>query len=519
VDARLGQLLGDTRRQLLARDTSTWEDKEAAVLRECHPKQQGFVLDPGRRVAAGRARFVRRMLRVPGARCLYIATTRTQAEELMWAPLKDLVEKLGIEATFNETKLKVTFKRNRSWLRLVGADDKREIEKLRGQPFHEVGIDEAASHDAQLLEHLLVRIIGPRLGDFDGVLWLIGTPGHILSGPFYAATRPGSDIHRKWEDRAKPEFRDWARWSFHAWNLEDASEYVPAIGKLWQEAKLEKEANGWSDQNPVWRREYLGLWAADDTENVYKYRPHLEDGTPWNQWDPEKTPQGFAKLPDGDWRFVFGMDMGHHDPFALAVFAYQPTSRTLYHVYEFEKRGMYARTIAELLIGDELDHEDPTGVIGKTGWPEGMCADTAGLGDAMLTELSQVYGLQIKPAEKKNKFDSVELFNGDLIDGHIKVMKGSRLEEQLLGLQWAVDDVGRLKENKGQRNDCTDAAIYARRMAQHMFAEEAPNPRPAKGTPAARDLEMKEAEERAANRAQDEFGLLSDEPFDDLFGN
>lgn len=520
---RLDHLLGNTKKVIDARNTDEWAKKLDLLIADCHPKQRSFVLDPGRRVAAlvargggkttgGRARFVRRMMTTPKAQCLYVATTRQAASELMWMSLKDLLERMGVEARFNETQLTCTLIKNRSRLRLVGADDKREIEKLRGQPFHEVGVDEGASFDPILLEHLLFRIIGPRLGDYNGVIWVIGTPSHVLRGPFYDASRPGSDISRLWSERDK--YPDWLRWSLHKWNLQDGATTVPAMQRLWSEALLEKEANGWSDQHPVWRREYLGEWCGDDTENVFKYRPHLEDGTPWNVWNP-KNP--FKELPEGhEWRFVYGMDLGHSDPFALEVLAYSPTNKNLYHVYEFEKRGMYARTIAEHLIGPALDHNKMAGIIAKTGWPDGMVADMAGMGDALLAELSSVYGITIEPAEKKNKHDSIELFNGDLIDGRIKILKGSKLEEQLIHLQWDIDDNGKLREDKGQRNDCTDAAIYARRKALHQFWQDPPLPKPKPGTDEAAKLKAEEDEAREAGLNESEF-MLGDEDFTKFF--
>ncbi len=499
----LDEALQRVKQRKAATDTSDWSDKEATLLRSCHPKQLAFVTDPGRRIAAlvargggkttgGRARLVRRMLRTPKAKCLFVATTRQQAEELMWPPLKELIEKLGIEATFNETKLRVTFRRNGAQLRLVGADDKREIEKLRGIPHHEVGIDEGASYDTALLDNLINRIISPRLGDYGGCLWVIGTPGHVLSGLFYQVTRTGSEISRKYEDRASPEYANWQRWSTHYWSLQDGAPYIGAMARLWAEALVNKEANGWTDSNPIWRREYLGQWAADDTENVYRYRAYAEDGSEWNGWSPEINPiTGIAILPASDWRFVYGLDMGHGDPMAVVIFAYSVSERILRHVYGFERRGMYAKTIAELLLGPELNHEKPGGLFGATGWPDAIVADTAGLGDAMLDELANVYGIRIAAAEKKNKFDAIELFNGDLVDGRIKILAGSLLEEQLLGLQWAEDQWGKIKENKAQANHSTDAAIYARRVALHQFKEEQPTPRP---NPAARtDFQLVDA--------------------------
>lgn len=524
---RLSAILAGTARRYRARNTDDWEEKAAAIVASCHPKQRAFALDPGRRVVArvargggkttgATARFVLRMLKTPGARCLYIATTGDQAEELMWRPLKDLCEKLGIDASFNETKRRCVFNKNKASIRLVGADNKREIEKLRGIPFHEVGVDESASYPTQLLEHLLFRIIGPRLGDHNGVLFLIGTPGHILNGPFYEASRPGSDIARPWDDRDLPEYEGWKRWSFHSWTLRDGAETVPAMRRLWAEALIEKEANGWSDDNPVWLREYLGQWAADDSEHVFKYRPHCDDGAPFNQWDPPRNHIGFAELPDGfdDYQYSYGMDMGHSDPFALEVFAYSPSDdhKRLWHVYEFNQPGMYARTIAELLIGKDLDHENLGGVIGCSGWPDALVADTAGLGGSFLDELSNVYGIKVKPATKKDKHDSIELFNGDLVDGRIKILKGSKLEDQLLTLQWAEDDFGKLREHKGMRNDCSDAAIYARREAQHLLGR-APDPPKPFFAPrkSIEDYETPQDDDRG------EFGDLLDDDFESDF--
>lgn len=526
---RLSAILAETARRYRAKESDDWESKVQQLIADCHPKQRAFVLDPGRRVAAlvargggkttgARAKYVRTMLQTPGARCLYIALTGDQAEELMWAPLKTLCEKLDIAASFNETKRRCVFTRTGSTLRLVGADNKKEIEKLRGIPFHLVGVDESASYPTQLLEHLLFRIIGPRLGDFDGKLFLIGTPGHLLRGPFYDATRPGSEIHRKWEDRDDPELQGFKGWSFHSWTLRDGAQSVPAMQRLWAEALLEKETNQWTDDNPTWLREYLGHWAADDSEAVFKYRSHDDAGAPLNQWDPAKNHMGWAKLPSefNDYQYSYGMDMGHSDPFALQVFAYSPSDpkKRLWHCFEFSKAEHSApRLIAELLLGPDLDHEAPEGVFGNSDWPESIVADAAGMGGAILDELANVYGIKVKPAEKKNKFDAIELFNGDLVDERIFIMKGSKLEEQLQGLQWRVDDFGRLKEDQAMRNDCTDAAIYARREAQHLFSR-TPEPAPAYLPPRKElhDYEVPSAAELS------EFGdLLDDDNFSEFW--
>ncbi len=470
-----------------------WADEIVAkVVAACHPKQRAFVLDPGRRVTAlcargagkttaGIGRFLIRMVRTPKAKCVYIALTKEDAEELIWEKLKDFVERLGIEASFTESKLKCVLSRNGSQLRLVGADTMKDVDKLRGKPHHEVGVDEAAAMKPALLKSLIQRAIGPRLGDFGGSLWMISTPGSILDGLFFEATSPAGAVagkHRRWEDRAKPEFANWTRWSSHAWSLLDGAKFVAAIARLWDEALVEKDAEKWTDANPIWRREYLGEWAADDTEVVFKYRAHTELGAPWNQWEPERTgTMRIAVLPDRpDWLYAFGLDMGHSDAFALQVLAASPSdpTRRIYQVYEFERTKMYIREIAKLLIGEDLDADKPTGLIGAFGWPAGMVADVTGLGGTILGELQEVYGIAIVAAEQKAKFAAIVMLNGDLLDGRFLVMKESNLEKQMLALQWVANEHGQLSEHKGMPNHSTDAAIYARRLLSALFAAEAP---------------------------------------------
>lgn len=456
-----------------ARNDNAWSDRAHALTDSCHPKQRAFVLDRSRRVAAltggrcgkttgGLVRLLVKMLNKPGADCLFIAETRLHAEELVWSNLKDILERVGISARYYEAKL-VCVLENGSKLKLAGADNKRDIDKLRGIPRDEVGIDEAASHNPRILNWLIDRVLGPRLGDYRGTLWMAGTPGHIFAGRFYEVTMPDS----KRTD-----------WSVHRWNIDDGAPYVANINNAREEAYVEKKKQGWTDDNPVWLREWKGVWVRDDTENVFKYAPH-KDGKPWNQWDPPRRPDGFAVLPKGDWQYVYGLDMGHSDPFALVILAHEPRSNRLLHVYEYQQRGMSIRDIAELLAGKEwcaamLRSEscgDPEGLFGVTGWPYGIVSDITHLGGKILDELRTVYGIPIEPAKQKDKHDSIELTNGDMVDGRIKIMKDSALETQVMSLQWDIDEHGKLKAYKGQRDDLADALIYARAKAMNLLGE------------------------------------------------
>lgn len=466
--------------RVLTRDAEWAAGWIAKARAACHPKQLPFVDDESIWVTALCSRgagkttgAIVRLLKTMGSRrktpCAFIATTRTFAKKIIWSHLKNIIEKLGIDARFNETELTMTMVANGSTLEIVGADDLAEVDKLRGRPFAGVVIDEAASHPPALLEYMIEQAIAPRLGELDGWLALIGTPGRYLAGVFYDATRPGSEWHRPFGTSEE----GWLGWSSHHWNLKDGAEHVPAMAKLWARALLKKDEKHWSDAHPIWKREYLGLWAADDTDNIFKYRPHLDDGSEWNVWDPEREgPFGLAKLPEGfeDWEHVYSLDQGHADPLALNIWAFSPSDpgKFIYHRYCFEKQALYAKPVAQMLIGEKLDASSPAGLIGITGWP------AAFVGDADLTflaELANVYGIRIKQAirHRERKFGAIELANGDLVEGRIKILRGSKLEEQVMSLQWQESDTGELRENKAQANHSSDCMVYGRLEIAILF--------------------------------------------------
>lgn len=494
--SRLDSALDETVRYTESLDTSGWADLVARLVRDCHPEQRDFVLCDARYIAAcigrgggkttgGNVRFLRRMMTTPGAVCIFVAKTRTHAKDILWLDTKELFRKLGFRAgrdiIYNETTLTARLARNGSSLRLIGADSQKDMDGVRGNTYHEVGIDEAAAHPDSLLTYFIREVIGMRLV---GSLWLIGTAGKRPKGIFYEATRRGAERSRPWKDRAQhPEWRGW--WS-HKWTLDSAIEAtkdrpIPALLEIQQAQREEIAANGYSDDNPIKRREFDAEWAVDDAANVYSYRIHLAgdeaarrgvpDGTLWNQWNPERVgPMAIAKLPDtfDDWIHIIAIDPGFSDPTAINVFSASPTdqTRTIYHRLCLERREMRPELIAKALIGDELNHEKPGGVIGAIGeWPACIIGDPAHqMALAIFSEMASVYSIHIEPAPKgfRYKVGAIEVVNGDLVDGRLRVLKDSELEAQMLDLQWDETRTGELMERKSQPNHSTDCAVIAR---------------------------------------------------------
>lgn len=496
------------------------------LLDSCHPYQRGVVEElmaglgvvvmllavlvgrGGGKTTVSEASLLVTMGIKPRAKCLFVTDTKEHARDIAWDKFKDIIAKLGIEARFNETRLTITFKANGSNLKLAGADDKAAIEKFRGIPYDAVVIDEAASWIPELLEWFIDRGIRPRLGERHGWILMIGSPGHNLTGPFYEHTRPGGN-HSPYMDQAQdPPTRTvrppgWRGWSSHAWNVADAAKYVEAIRLNWEEALATKAEKQWPDSEPVWLREYLGIWAEDATDAMFKFRAFLDDGTtPWNVWDPERVgPLKIAKLPADrtDWLWVISLDRGSSDEFAINGFAFSPSDplKRIYHVLCHEQKRLYARPVACLLLGAKQQADvdkilaapdapaapdanaippspcdpnapDSLSPYGVLGYPLGGVCDSD---MTLIDELSRSYGVRCVQAKRarEEKHGAIELLNGDLVEGRFKVLKGSWLEKQMRSLQWTVDQFGQLVERKGTRNHSADTACYARKLIAHLF--------------------------------------------------
>lgn len=505
MSERLDRLLLESAKRRQAANPLKLMGKAQLVLDLLMPMQKAVVLDPSKRIAARtprrggktttvRGRLMHCCLSKRNANCLYVALTRQSAESLMWGGktgLKRFVHELGLEhdVEFNNSKLQMVIRSTGSVLTLTGADNRADIDKHRGGEFDEAWIDEAKSFPERLLKELIAEVIEPALLTRDGALGMIGTPGNLLSGPFYDVTRTGSEIARPYGTPLTDD-SDKRVWSFHTWTMADNT----AAPEQWARALKVKADNGYSDTNPIWLREFLGQWAANDTDHVYRFRAHDGNGKPWNIWTPgPKTKQNPFGLPlEHQWQFVYGLDMGHGDPFAFEVWAFSETSRDILQCWEFTRTKMSVTEVGQLL-------EQMTA---KTGYPMGIVSDTAGLGGMVLQEIAERFGIKVEAAEKKNKVDAIELTNADLIDGHMKLLDEpgivNTLRQQMLELQW--DETG-LKENKAQRNDCCDATIYARRKALHHYGREplAPDPKP--GTPEAIGRMASEEERRAAEQS------------------
>lgn len=486
--------LSEERRQRKA-DPSI--QKAAEILSRAQPQQRDVILDPAKRKAvlcaarAGKSYtfalyILHTLLVIPRADVLYIAFIRSEAKEIMWMLLKALDEEFQLGFRFAEQDLVITNGKG-GRARLAGCESWGDVDKFRGVPRHLVILDEAATWHAQLLDDLIHKVIEPRLGDFKGTLVIGGTPGEILAGPFYAATGPEAVAievddgarhakSRPWQARNDSAWADVAwKWSLHGWALADNQSERGQ--NAYEEALALKRRNKWSDDNPIWVREYLGRWMADDSKLVFRYEPARNNWNPDDAKDPHRAPDGrtadnpFA-LPAGHyWRFVISADMGFHDPFALQVGAFSDTHPDLFQVYEYEEVKLTVAGVANAVrkVLELVDADDV----------EVMVGDFQGLGGMVLETLGQEYGLWFEPLAQRDKRDHVEISNSGLVEKRIWILAGSRLSDEMLYLAW---DATGLKTRPNQPNHNCDAFLGVVRHSRHLEARPAPV-KPQPGTP------------------------------------
>lgn len=504
-----------------AKDPSS--ERATQLLARLFPLQRAVVDDPSRRKAvlcAGRAGksfmfavyILVGLLTIPRANILYIAFIRSEAKEIIWNLLKALNDEFQLGLHFSEQELTITNKRG-AWARIAGCESWGDVDKFRGVPRHLVILDETATWPPELLKYLIREVIEPRLGDYKGTLLMGGTPGSILAGLFYEATNENAtkvkttddgvlvSISRPFVERASAKWQgvEWI-WSLHGWALKDnTSERGQSA---YEEALALKRKNGWSDDNPIWMREYLGRWMADGSRLVFRYDSARDD------WDPgERTPENPFGLPEGHaWRYVLCCDMGFHDPFALQVGAFSDTHPDLHQVYEWppadspvDGTGMTVGGVAEqiervhgLIDADDIEQE---------------CADLQGLGGMVVETLSAEHGIHLEKLEQREKRDHIEITNSGLVERRIKVLRGSRLSQEMAVLAW--DQTG-LKTRPNQRNNNCDAFLGVVRHSRHLEARPITE-RPKRGTPEYLNHRELEEETRIAavesRRARNNSGL------------
>lgn len=408
----------------------------------------------------------------PGVTCLYIALTRDSARRIMWKDvLKPINKVLQLGAKPNETDLTLTLP-NGAMIYLLGADtSEAEKEKLLGQKYKLVIVDEAASFSIDL--HALVYgTLKPAVADYRGTICLTGTPRNLKTGFYFELTKgqdPGTA--GTWQTQG---------WSGHRWSALDN----PYMRENWLAEIAElKVSNPRIEETPLFQQNYLGRWTIDDTNLVYKYLAGRNDFS------------ALPVLPRGRWHQVLGVDLGYEDDTSFSVCAYHDHDTDFYVLESAKEKKLDVTATAEKIKGYQARYDFDRIVI-----------DNAN--KQAVEEMKKRHGLPLFPADKRGKSDFIEIMNGEFIQGRIKLGPLCEpLKDEYANLIWDERSEKR-EEHPNCANHCADATLYPWRYCYGYLSEvlKAAGPKPGSLEWRQRHEElMRKQAEEAETRAEQEW--------------
>jgi hypothetical protein len=376
---------------------------------------------------------------------LYVTLTRLNATEIAWGDLLELNDRYNLGGGANLTDLSMTFPSG-GLIALRGANNEREIAKIRGKKWHRVKVDECQSIPDRILVPLLGSVIAPTLLDFGGELWTAGSRPVVRAGHWFRITE--GDLAGNWEQ--------------HRFDIRDNT-MLPArlAGMSIDDILTEfRKDQGWDESDPTYRREVLNEDVQDLDALLFAYRSERND---------------IEVAPDGKWTFVFGIDIGSSDADAIAVWGWRQYDSALYLVDEFVLNDQDVTDLAETIRRYSTVYK-----------PIAMVIDEGGGGKKSVEELRRRHALPLKAAEKGSKPAYIRMMNADLRKGVIKVVRPKCpvfIEDCALvrkdpeGLMRGL--LQELPVHKGgYHSDITDAALYGWREAYHWLERAAPPPPP-----------------------------------------
>ncbi len=405
------------------------------------PKQNAFVNDPSRYIDAQCSRragktnslalkFFKTMEKYPKSNCLYLSLTQDSARAIMWPILHEINDKYQLGCTFTESRLEMKHP-NGAQLKLMGADLKNFIKRLKGRKYPGVGIDEAQDFSTHL-QSLIDDVLAPSIADYtDGWLALTGTPGPVPQGLFFDITQ-----NKKYG------------FSHHEWTLFE-NPYMPNPQAFVNDLKTKRE---WTEDNPTLQREYLNKWVLDVESLWVRYNEKVNH---------------YQELPKNHiWNYIMGVDIGFNDADAIAVLAWSDTSPQTYLIEEkiTKKQGL-----TELV-------EQMNAMNKKYNFIK-VVMDEGGLGKKLAEEVRRRHAINVEPADKARKQENVELLNDALRLGNFKAKEASRFAQDsyLVQIDWDKSTPNRIVIKKKPHSDIIDAVLYAFKES-YAFSHSNPEP-------------------------------------------
>lgn len=367
--------------------------------------------------------------------CVYVAITKDHARRLLWPTINQINNNLNIDLHLNNTSLTAEWPKFGIKIWLTGADNIREMEKLRGEAYPLIIVDEAGSF-GESFHYFISDVLEHCLADYDGTLVLTGTPNARCAGAFYDADcdiMPGWS-HHHWNILSNPMLPRWR----------GKSDWQDRAKKYLDDECIRKKIDS---SDPTFKRETLGEWIKDESALVYRFDKLI------NIYKHLIASDGFIK--------ILGVDIGWHDSSAFSLVGWNPKEEKpiIYLLHEFSAPRMDTTEIAEKMKWFISEHG-----VSK------IVMDTGGLGKMIAEEIRRRHSVPVIAAEKKDKFSFIEVLNADLRTGRVMLPEG-KTADQLYSIQY---DDNRIKEDPYYPNDSADSFLYAYREAWHFINTEKP---------------------------------------------
>lgn len=384
----------------------------------------------------GNSNIINRVAAVPNSPILYINLTFDNAIRQMYNRV--IAEAKRAEIPIEKESKSAGFIQfaNGSSVLFKGNKDKAEADKMQGDKYRLVIIDEAQSQCN--MNYLVDTIIRPMLADYaDSQLILTGTPPR-RKGTFFEAA-----------------FNN-PRWTTYSWSMFE-NPYVPDPELTIQEICKEK---GIDRDSAFIQREFYGKIAYDTEAQVFKDYKVYKGPVP-NDFTPDHV--------------YVGVDFGFADYNGVVTLVANVQQKKAYVIFE---RKFNKATVSQIVdvIREAFENGKKFLLERNQNADLSNCGIFTDTNEKSITyELSQTYGLPAYCAYKYNKALAIEQLAEYCRTGRMMNIDGGEVADEFEQTLYKRDDLDNITSeiDDGYHPDITMAELYAFRQFLFDCGEEA----------------------------------------------
>ena len=364
---------------------------------------------------------------IPNSPILYINLTFENAIRQMFDRVVAEAERVELTITKSSKSVGFIYFANGSSVLFKGNKDRSEADKMQGDKYRLVIIDEAQSQVN--MTYLVDTIIRPMLADYqDSQLILTGTPPRRKGTYFEAAFN-------------NPE------WTTYSWDM-FKNPYIADPQLMIQDICNEK---GLTIDSPLIQREFFGKIAYDTEAQVFKgYKVY--SGAVSSNFIPTHIYEG--------------VDFGYADYNGIVTMAANVEQRQAYIIYE---RKFNKATVSDIINAVREGFENGKRFLLERNPNADLnnCQIFTDTNEKSITyELSQTYGLPAYCAYKYDKALAIEQLAEECRTGRVMNIEGGEIVNEFEQTLYKRDDLDNITSelDDGYHPDITMALLYASRQ-------------------------------------------------------